>query len=163
MGGAERSVPGMEHETNNLLARVAGLEALVARLEANAAAQARQMELKDRVLLDQIDRIAELERALEDAHRRSKRQTAPFSKGDPKETPKTPGRKSGEAHGRHGHRPVPAGPPDRDLAAPLPEACPDCGGRISHDRDEEQWQGRCARTSGGHHTVQGCCRPLHWL
>lgn len=140
VGGAERSVPGMEHDTDNLLARIAGLEALVARLEAKAVAQTRQMELKDRVLLDQIDRISELERALADAHRRSKRQSAPFSKGDPKETPKTPGRKSGEAHGAHGHRPVPAGPPDRDLVAPLPESCPDCGGSISHDRDEEQWQ-----------------------
>ena len=41
---------------------------------------------------------------LDQAQRQSKRQAAPFSKGPPKPQPKTPGRKSGTAHGRHGHR-----------------------------------------------------------
>lgn len=146
---------------DNLVARVAELESMVARLEVvvagqddklaaqektlagqerRLAAQAKQMALKDGMLMDQLERIAELERALEDAHRRSKRQTAPFSKGDPKSEPKTPGRKSGEGHGRHGHRRVPAGPPDRDLDAPLPACCPHCGGDVEHERDDEQWQ-----------------------
>lgn len=147
MGGAERSVLGMACDADNLAGRVSELEALVARLEARLtaadkrlAAQDRQMALKDGVLIDQLGRIAELERALEDAHRRSKRQSAPFSKGEPKPKPKRSGRKSGDDHGRHRHRPVPAGPPDRDLVALLPEFCPDCGGGICHDRDEEQWQ-----------------------
>ncbi|MGH9102530.1 MAG: hypothetical protein ACRDYD_06065, partial [Acidimicrobiales bacterium] len=130
----------MAGEADNLVSRVCELEALVARLEAKLAAQARQMALKDRALIDQKDRIAELEKALEGAHRRSKRQAAPFSKGDPKPEPKRPGRRSGERHGRHGHRAAPVGPPDRDLVAPLPESCPECGGRVCHDRDEEQWQ-----------------------
>ncbi len=125
---------------DNLVARVAELETLVARLEAKLAAQAKQMALKDGVLIDQIGRIAELEKALEDAHRGSKRQTAPFSKGNPKAEPKTPGRKSGDKHGRHGHRRAPVGPPDRELDAPLPACCPDCGGDVVHERDDEQFQ-----------------------
>jgi len=124
---------------DNLVARVAELEAVVARLESVVAAQAVDIARKDRFLIDQRDRIDELEKALEDAHRRSKRQTAPFSKGEPKAEPKTPGRKSGDGHGRHGHRRVPAGPPDRELDAPLPACCPHCGGDVEHERDDEQW------------------------
>ena len=45
---------------------------------------------------------------LDGAKRQSKRQAAPFSKGPPKDQPKKPGRKRGAAHGRHGHRLVPA-------------------------------------------------------
>jgi len=40
-------------------------------------------------------RVATLERLLEEARRRGKRQAAPFSKGTPKKTPKRPGRKPG--------------------------------------------------------------------
>ena len=85
-------------------------------------------------------RISELERLLEGSRRSGKRQAAPFSKGDPKPEPKRPGRKSGEGHGRHGHRMTPVGPPDRELTAPLPRCCPDCGGTVVHDRDDFQWQ-----------------------
>jgi len=118
---------------DNLAARVAELEDVVARLRAELA-------LKDRALIWQKDRIAEGEKALEDAGRRQKRQTATFSKGDPKREPARPGRKAGQAHGRHGQRAVPPGPPDRNLVAPLPERCPDCGGEVCHDRDDQQWQ-----------------------
>ena len=63
--------------------------------------------------------------ALAQSERRSKRQSAPFSKGPPKPHPKPPGRKSGAAHGRHGHRlpPLP-GTIDVVLEASLPDACP---------------------------------------
>ena len=44
---------------------------------------------------------------LDQAQRQSKRQAAPFSKGPPKPQPKTPGRKSGTAHGTT----ATAGPP----------------------------------------------------
>jgi transposase len=66
------------------------------------------------------------------ARRKSKRQAAPFSKGQPKAQPSRPGRKRGAAHGRHGHRPPP--PPERvdeTLEAPLPDACPRCGGPVT--------------------------------
>ncbi|MGH9106517.1 MAG: IS66 family transposase [Acidimicrobiales bacterium] len=130
----------MARAGDNREAGIAELELTVARLESRVEWLAEQNRRKDGVILDQMDRIADLEKALEDAHRRSKRQAAPFSKGDPKPEPERPGRKPGESHGRHEHRPVPPGPPDRDLVAPLPGRCPDCGGSTCHDRDEEQWK-----------------------
>jgi transposase len=85
--------------------------------------------------------VAELTRRLEDALRAGKRQAAPFRKGPPKAEPKTPGRKSGEAHGAHGHRPPP--PPERIdecLDAALPDACPHCQGRLVETTVAEQFQ-----------------------
>jgi transposase len=113
--------------------RVAELEALVARLEATVA------EVSAARVADQ-ERIAELERLLAESRRSGKRQAAPFSKGQPKDEPARPGRKSGEGHGRHGHRATPTGPPDRELDAALPGCCPDCGGGIDHERDACQYQ-----------------------
>jgi transposase len=86
----------------------------------------------------------ELEEArarLDEAQRQSKRQAAPFSKGPPKPQPKKPGRKSGTAHGRHGHRlpPRPAAI-DEVLEAPLPEACPQCGGAVRETEVATQYQ-----------------------
>jgi transposase len=113
--------------------RIAELDALVARLEATVA------ELSAARVADQ-ERIAELERLLAESRRSGKRQAAPFSKGSPKPEPKRPGRKRGDAHGRHGHRAAPAGPPDRELVAPLPGCCPDCGGHLDHEHDADQYQ-----------------------
>ena len=118
-------------------------------------------------------RIAELEGQLERVRRAGKREAAPFSKGDPTDEPRRSGRKKGEAHGRHGHRPV---PPvlDRQLDAPLPECCPDCGGDVDLERTEDQFQtelpevrpvvtrfrvgvgaaGACQRRVQGHHPEQ---------
>ncbi|MDA8047903.1 MAG: transposase, partial [Actinomycetota bacterium] len=112
----------------------------MARLDATVAAQREEIARKDGFIVFQQERIDKLEAALEESRRRSKRQAAPFSKGDPKRDPKTPGRKSGDGHGRHGHRRVPAGRPDREMTAVLPGCCPDCGGQIVHERDAEQWQ-----------------------
>ncbi len=126
-------LPVASVDIESLLARLAAMEARVESLEAEVAR-------KDGFIVYQQERIDKLEAALEESRRRSKRQAAPFSKGDPKAQPKTPGRKRGDAHGRHGHRRTPAGTPDRELAAPLPGCCPDCGGQIVHDRDAEQWQ-----------------------
>ncbi len=90
--------------------------------------------------LSQIEpRIAELERLLEEVRRSSKRQSAPFSKGKPKDEWDTSGRKKGKAHGRHGHRAVPP-KPDRTLEAPLPEYCPHCGDGLDFERWAEQFQ-----------------------
>lgn len=84
-------------------------------------------------------RIAELEKLLDDSRRSGKRQAAPFSKGKSIDEPATPGRRSGTGHGRHGRRRVPVGPIDREFEAPLPSCCPDCGGGVVHERDEEQF------------------------
>ena len=61
------------------------------------------------------------------------------SKGEPADEPRRPGRKRGDAHGRHGHRMAP-GDPDWELEAPLAGCCPHCGGVVVHERDAEQWQ-----------------------
>ncbi len=98
---------------------------------------------------------------LEQARRQSKRQAAPFSKGPPKAQPKRPGRKPGSAHGRHGHRPAP--PPDRIdqiLDAPLPAACPDCGGSIQPTEVAAQFQTEIPRRPiiRQFNVHVGCCR-----
>jgi transposase len=85
--------------------------------------------------------LAQARAELEQSRRASKRQAAPFSKGSPKPLPKKPGRKSGAAHGRHGHRPVP--PPqkvDEILEAPLPDACPHCGDSVRQTEVATQYQ-----------------------
>jgi transposase len=120
--------------------RVAELEEIVARFRQTVAELQEELRKKDRALVAKDERISELEAALEESHRAGKRQASPFSKGEPKESPRRPGRKSGDAHGRHGHRMAPAGPADRELDAPLPSCCPDCGGEVEHERDAEQWQ-----------------------
>jgi transposase len=105
---------------------------VVARLEAALAD-------RDAMIADRDARIAELEKLLGESRRSGKRQAAPFSKGEPNDEPARPGRKRGDAHGRHGHRMTPTNP-GRELQAPLPGCCPHCGGEIDHERDAEQWQ-----------------------
>jgi transposase len=91
--------------------------------------------------------VAELTRKLEESLRAGKRQAAPFRKGPPKPNPKTPGRKAGEQHGAHGHRPPP--PPDQiheRHEAKLPDACPHCQGPIVETGTAEQFQTEIPRT-----------------
>lgn len=108
------------------------MEAQVARLEAALAE-------RDGALAERDARIAELEKLLGESRRSGKRQAAPFSKGEPDDEPARPGRKRGDAHGRHGHR-MPPTKPDRELEASLPGSCPCCGGEVVRERDEDQWQ-----------------------
>jgi hypothetical protein len=61
-------------------------------------------------------RVGKLEGLLEEARRAGKRQAAPFSRGEPKSHPGRPGRRSGDEHGRHGHR-EPSGEVDEELDA----------------------------------------------
>jgi transposase len=91
--------------------------------------------------------VAELTRRLDDAVRAGKRQAAPFRKGPPKPDPKTPGRKSGDAHGKHGHRLTP--PPEQIAEcheAHLPDACPHCRGRLVETASADQFQTDIPRT-----------------
>jgi transposase len=100
-----------------------------------------QLAERDRTIARLEAAHRDLQARLAAAEKSSKRQAAPFSKGKPKPDPKKPGRKSGEAHGRHGHRPAP--PPeqvDETYEAPLPDQCPDCGGDVAEDRLDEQYQ-----------------------
>jgi transposase len=91
-------------------------------------------------------RVAELTRKLEEATRAGKRQAAPFRKGPPKPDPKRPGRKSGDAHGKHGHRPLPPGSVAERHYAPLPDACPHCNGPLIETGTAEQFHTEIPRT-----------------
>lgn len=108
-------------------------------------AQVEQLRQENERLRQENERLQrELEEArasLDQAQRQSKRPAAPFSKGPPKPQPKTPGRKSGTAHGRHGHRlpPSPAAV-DEVVEAPLPDACPQCGGSVRETEVATQYQ-----------------------
>ncbi len=85
--------------------------------------------------------LAEARAEIDKANRQSKRQAAPFSKGPPKLQPKTPGRKRGAAHGRHGHRPPPQPDQiDEVLDAPLPSSCPHCGASVRETEVATQYQ-----------------------
>ena len=83
-------------------------------------------------------RVAKLEGELEETRGAAKRQAAPFSRGEPKRAPGRSGRRSGDDHGRHGHR-EPPGEVDEQLDAPLAPLC-ECGGEIEEDRIEYQFQ-----------------------
>jgi transposase len=75
-------------------------------------------------------RLDDLQAALEAAERKSKRQAAPFSKGEPKRQPRKPGRKPGKDYGKKAHRTPP--PPeviDEHYDVPLPDCCTHCGSR----------------------------------
>ena len=85
-------------------------------------------------------RIKQLEDLLDQAMRGGKRQAAPFSKGPLKCEPQPPGRKPGDAYGRHAHREAPSSPPDQIIDVPLPNVCPDCGGTIRAEAVVHQHQ-----------------------
>ena len=83
-------------------------------------------------------RVETLQGQLEEARRAAKRQAAPFSRGEPSGSSGRGGRRSGDDHGRHGHR-QPPGEVDDELDAPLVDRC-ECGGEIEEERIEYQYQ-----------------------
>jgi len=85
-----------------------------------------------------------LRRELEAALRASKRQAAPHSRGNPKANPKRPGRKPGRHYGRQACRPTPSRV-DEQIAVPLPEHCPHCGGGVERESCETQYQEEIVR------------------
>src|SRR5215467_2408482 len=85
-----------------------------------------------------------LRQELEAALRASKRQAAPHSRGEPKADPKRPGRKPGRRYGRRACRPIPRRV-DEQIAVPLPERCPRCGGGVEPESCERQYQEEIVR------------------
>lgn len=79
-----------------------------------------------------LARIDELVRA-------GKRQASPFSKGDPKQRPKRPGRKAGKEYGTRRFRPKPERV-DEEIDVPLQGACPKCGDEVEEVGVAEQFQ-----------------------
>jgi transposase len=87
-------------------------------------------------LESQVERLTQL---LEQQQRAGKRQAAPFSKRPPKSHPMKPGRKPGANYGTKAHR-LPPAHIDETYEAPLPDACPDCGGPIDETHVDQQYQ-----------------------
>lgn len=100
-------------------------------------AEAHQIIQQQEALIRRLtERVAELERQLDETRRAGKRQATPFSKGKPKARPKKPGQKKG-------HRPAHRQPPEKvDCVkeAPLPRVCSECGGAVVEEGVQVQYQ-----------------------
>ena len=83
--------------------------------------------------------IERLKQQLAEARRAGRRQAAPFAKDRPQGRGRRPGRRPGAEYGRQGCRPRPARV-DETHAAPVPVACPDCGGAVEVTRVASQYQ-----------------------
>src|SRR5215471_12043440 len=95
----------------------------------------------DRRLHDLQAENERLRRQLEEATRAGKRQAAPFAKGQPAGQPKKPGRRPGKDYGPKAHRRPPTPDQiDEVHEAPLPAACPDCGGLLDETHVAQQFQ-----------------------
>ena len=80
-----------------------------------------------------------LRRELAAAQRAGRRQAAPFAKDRPQGRGRRPGRRAGADYGRQGRRRRPTHV-DETHAAPVPAACPDCGGAVTVTRVASQYQ-----------------------
>ena len=82
---------------------------------------------------------ARLKQQLDAARRAGFRQAAPFAKDRPQGRGRPRGRRPGPRYGRRARRAIPA-QVDVTYAAPLPGACPGCGGVVQLDRVAPQYQ-----------------------
>ena len=80
-----------------------------------------------------------LQQQLDTARRAGFRQAAPFAKDRPQGRGGRPGRRAGARYGQQACRRRPA-QVDETHAAPVPAACPDCGGAIEVTRVASQYQ-----------------------
>lgn len=86
-------------------------------------------------------RVAQLEKLLELATRKAKRQAAPFSKGEPKNDPNPPGRKPGPDYGTSAFRAaLPSTRLDEVHEAALPARCSVCGSTVHETHVACQYQ-----------------------
>jgi transposase len=107
-----------------------------------------ELEEENCRLRERMERLEDenrtLRKQLEAEQRAARRQAAPFSRGQPKSHPKRPGRKPGAAYGPRHHRPIPAHV-DEEVRVPAPARCPDCGGPLTVERVETQYQEEIVR------------------
>ena len=92
--------------------------------------QVEELEREIQRLQTENERLKKKVKDLEEELWASKRQAAPFSKGERKANPKRPGRKAGQGVFRN--RPAPAASIDGEIveAAVPVEGCPHCGGEL---------------------------------
>lgn len=100
-----------------------------------------RLEQESQRLREEIDK---LKKELEAAQRTARRQAAPFSRGKRKKNPKSPGRKPGAEYGQQHSRPIPDHV-DEEITVAAPEKCPGCGGPLTLERMEEQYQEEIVR------------------
>src|SRR5713226_6790255 len=87
-----------------------------------------------------------LKQQLEQALRASKRQAAPFSRGQRKQNPQRPGRKPGADYGHHHRKRIPE-QIDEAIAVAPPAQCPDCGGALQWEDTQAQYQQEIVRNT----------------
>lgn len=139
-----RRIERLEAENRRLREERDRLESDINRLEEDK----NQLE-KDKTRLEKDNNRLEedntkLRKELQAAQRAAKRQAAPFSRGERKDKPKRPGRKSGNAHGQHHQRPVPDHV-DEEIHVSAPAECPQCGGPLTVEREDVQYQEEIVR------------------
>jgi len=133
-----------------------------------ARKQVEQLEDERQRLQEKLERLRQdnerlrqdnerLRNELEAAMRAGKRQAAPFSRGTPKQNPQSPGRKAGKAHGTHHQRPVPDHV-DEEIQVNAPAQCPDCGGPLTVERVESQYQEEIVRRTWVRRFLIPICR-----
>jgi len=129
-----------------------------------ARKQVAQLEEERQRLQENVERLRKenerLRNELDIALRAAKRQAAPFSRGKPKRNPKSPGRKSGKAHGAHHQRPVPDHV-DEEIQVNPPAQCPGCGGPLTVERVELQYQEEIVRRTWVRRFHVPICRCEH--
>src|SRR5712691_3127900 len=120
-----------------------------ARSERDQAQQERDRAQREKARLEQEaqrlrEKIDELRKELEAAQRAARRQAAPFSRGKRKKNARAQGRKPGAKYGKQHSRPIPDHV-DEEITVAAPEKCPGCGGPLTIERMEEQYQEEIVR------------------
>lgn len=107
-------------------------------LEENAELR-RRVEEQERQITNLKRRITDLEKLVDEVRRRGKRQAAPFSKGEPSDAPKRPGRKAGDQYGQQATRALPE-PVDETIVVECPLYCEHCQGQVTLQGEAHQYQ-----------------------
>ena len=118
----ERANKGLQRDNNRLKQQNDGLQRENDRQKRQIDGLRRQDERQKR-------KIEHLRGQLAAARRAGFRQAAPFAKNRPQGRGGHPSRRAGARYGRQASRPRPERV-DQTLEAPVPTACPDCGGSV---------------------------------
>jgi transposase len=126
-------------EISELRQRVAEQQRQIEEKQRQLEERERQVAEQERLVEGLRNRIAQLEKLVEELHRRGKRQASPFSKGKPKANPKRPGRKVGDQYGRQSTRSRPDRV-DETIEVECPQFCEHCQGEVVPKGTAEQYQ-----------------------
>jgi transposase len=107
-------------------------------LQENAELRRRVAE-QERQITSLKRQVEELKNLVEELRRRGKRQAAPFSKGEPSEDPKRPGRKAGDQYGQQATRALPERV-DETIEVECPLYCEHCQGKVTVEGEAPQYQ-----------------------